>query len=69
MVSVLPSYNLNGLEPSNNQSAAVKRYFTFSTDGHKLDSLAGDKVQSLVDVGDLVEPHLASKMIFIMKFV
>lgn len=33
---------------------------TFGTDGDKLDTLAGDEVKSLVDVGDLVEPHLAS---------
>lgn len=33
---------------------------TFSADGDELDSLAGDEVESFVDVGDLVEPHLAA---------
>ena len=32
---------------------------TFGTNGDELDPLAGDKVQRLVDVGNLVEPHLA----------
>ena len=30
------------------------------TDGHKFDAFAGDEVKSLVNVGDLVEPHLAT---------
>ena len=33
---------------------------TLSSDGHQLDSFAGDEVQSFVDVVDLVDPHLAS---------
>jgi hypothetical protein len=33
---------------------------TFSTNGDELDALAGDEVERLVHVGDLVEPHLAS---------
>ena len=33
---------------------------TFSTDGNQFDSFAGNEVQSLVDIGDLVEPHLAT---------
>ena len=33
---------------------------TFSSDGHQLDSFAGDVLQSFVDVGYLVEAHLAS---------
>lgn len=33
---------------------------TFSTDGDELNALAGDEVKSLVDVGDLVEPHLTA---------
>ena len=33
---------------------------TFSTDGDELDALARDEVESFVDVGDLVEPHLAT---------
>ena len=32
---------------------------TLCADGHELDALAGDEVERLVDVGDLVEPHLA----------
>ena len=34
--------------------------FTFSTDRDKFDAFAGDEVQSLVDIGDFVEPHLAT---------
>lgn len=33
---------------------------TFGPDGHQLDSFAGYEIQGLVDVGDLVHPHLAS---------
>jgi len=33
---------------------------TLSTDGHEFDSLAGDEVQRLVHVGNLVEPHFAA---------
>ncbi len=33
---------------------------TFGTNGDELDTLAGDEVERLVHVGDLVEPHLAS---------
>jgi hypothetical protein len=33
---------------------------TLSADGHELDALAGDEVERLVDVGNLVEPHLAA---------
>jgi hypothetical protein len=33
---------------------------TFGTNGDELDALAGDEVERLVHVGDLVEPHLAS---------
>lgn len=33
---------------------------TLSTNGDKLDALAGDEVEGLVDVGDLVEAHLAA---------
>ena len=32
---------------------------TFSTDGHQLHPLAGNEIQGLVDIGDLVEAHLA----------
>lgn len=42
------------------QSSASNFAFTFGTDGHQLDSLARDEVQSLVDIGDFVEPHFAS---------
>lgn len=31
---------------------------TFCPDGHQLDSLAGDEVQSFVDIVDLVHAHL-----------
>lgn len=43
-------------------SRPAPRHFevTFSADGDKLDSLAGDEVESFVDVGDLVEPHLTT---------
>ena len=33
---------------------------TFGTNGHKLDALAGDEVEGLVDIGDLVESHFAA---------
>jgi hypothetical protein len=33
---------------------------TFCADGDELDTLACDEVESLVDVGNLVEPHLAA---------
>lgn len=33
---------------------------TFSTNGHEFDSFASNKVQSLVDVGNLVKAHLAT---------
>lgn len=32
---------------------------TLSTDGHQLDTLATDKIQGLVHVGNLVEAHFA----------
>lgn len=32
---------------------------TFSSDGHQFDSFATDEIQSLVNVGDLVETHLS----------
>ena len=34
--------------------------YTFSADGNEFDSFAGDEVEGFVDVGDFVEPHLAS---------
>ena len=37
------------------------------TDGHKFDAFAGDEVKSLVHVGDLVEPHLATVCVRIRK--
>lgn len=37
----------------------LKKKPTFGTNGNQLDTLAGDEVEGLVDVGDLVEPHLA----------
>lgn len=33
---------------------------TFGTNGHEFDALAGNVVQSFVDVGDLVESHFAA---------
>ena len=33
---------------------------TFSTDGDEFDTLAGNEVEGLVDIGDLVEPHFAT---------
>lgn len=41
-------------------AAAAKVALTLCSDGHQLDSLAGDEVQSFVDVGDLVDSHLSS---------
>lgn len=35
-------------------------FLTLSTNGDQLDTLAGDEVEGLVDVGDLVEAHLAA---------
>jgi hypothetical protein len=37
-----------------------KTFLTFCADGDQFDTFAGNEVQSLVDVGNLVEPHLAS---------
>lgn len=34
-------------------------WYTFSSDGDELDALAGDKIQRLVDIGNLVESHLS----------
>ena len=34
--------------------------YTFSADGDELDAFAGDEVEGFVDVGDLVEAHLAA---------
>lgn len=35
-------------------------WLTLCSDGNQLDSLAGDELQSFVDVGDLVDSHLSS---------
>ena len=32
---------------------------TFSSNRNELDALAGDKIQCLVDIGNLVESHLS----------
>lgn len=45
------------MEASKQQTSVTK--FTFGTDGDKFDTLAGDVVECLVDVCDLVKPHLA----------
>lgn len=42
-------------EPAHQQAS-----LTFGSNGHELDSLAGDEIQGLVDVGDLVHSHFAS---------
>lgn len=38
---------------------ALNVWYTFSSDGDELDALAGDKIQCLVDIGNLVESHLS----------
>lgn len=38
----------------------ARKLLTLSTNGDKLDTLAGDEVQGFVDIGDLVEPHLTA---------
>lgn len=44
---------------SRNKCVQISWTLTLSTDGHQLDALAADIVQSFVHVGDLVETHLA----------
>ena len=34
-------------------------FLTFSSDGNKLDSLAGDEIQSFVDIGNFVESKMS----------
>ena len=52
-----PSMNQDGC---GNSDDGWSRWITFSADGDELDAFAGDKVEGLVDVGDLVEAHLAA---------
>lgn len=46
--------------PTLPHSTQPRPLLTFSANGDKLDSLAGDEVESFVNVGNLVEPHLAT---------
>ena len=52
--------NFNQFQTSLDKSGKhFGNFLTFCADGDQFDSFAGNEVQSLVDVGNLVEPHLA----------